>query len=232
MTTKKILLIVGGIVVTLGFIIALFVGGVAWFAFSAIGNSEAAKTAKTYLRANEKLKHDIGEVRDFGYFITGNINSHNADGDATLNLKIIGEKKSVPASVNLAYKDGRDWRVVGASYRNDAGQTVELLEKYEPDAEGGGSDESDADAAGDDSKYSLDSRELEPALDKLASDYEKRVGLVRYHVDEQPATLSRFKIEKMPTLLLYQNGREQKRLTGAVKQQELARLLDRSLEEE
>ena len=56
-------------------------------------NSEAAETARTYLRTNEELKRDIGEVNDFGWFVTGNINTQNADGEATLNLKVIGEKK-------------------------------------------------------------------------------------------------------------------------------------------
>ncbi|HLL15852.1 MAG TPA: cytochrome c oxidase assembly factor Coa1 family protein [Pyrinomonadaceae bacterium] len=138
MTTKKILLIVGGVVAVLGFLVALFVGGIVWVAFSTIGKSEAAQTAKTFLRTNEKLKSDIGEVSDFGFWVTGNINSHNSDGEATLNLKVIGARKTVPASVNLTYRGGRDWVVVKASYRNDANQTVELLDPYGQDAEAGG----------------------------------------------------------------------------------------------
>lgn len=138
MTTKNILLIVGGVVAVLGFLVMLFVGGIVWVAFSTIGKSEAAQTAKTFLRTNETLKSDIGEVRDFGFWVTGNINSHNTDGEATLNLKVIGARKTVPASVNLAYRNGRDWVVVKASYNNDANQIVNLLNPYEPEAEGAG----------------------------------------------------------------------------------------------
>ncbi|MDQ1610709.1 MAG: thioredoxin 1 [Pyrinomonadaceae bacterium] len=138
MTTKKILLIIGGVVAVLGLVVALFVGGIVWVAFSTIGKSEAAQTAKIFLQKNEKLKSDIGEVKDFGFWVTGNINSHNSDGEATLNLKTIGAKKTVPASVNLSYRNGRDWVVVAASYTNDAGQTVNLLNPYERDAEAGG----------------------------------------------------------------------------------------------
>jgi len=66
MSTKKIVLIIVGVVLALGLIVALFVGGIAWFAFRAIANSEAAETARTFLRNNETLKEDIGEVKDFG----------------------------------------------------------------------------------------------------------------------------------------------------------------------
>jgi hypothetical protein len=131
MSTKKILLIIGGIVLVLGLIVALFVGGIAWFAFHAIGTSEAADQARAYLRNNQVLKQDIGEVKDFGSFVTGNINAHNGDGEATLYLKVIGEKRNVNARVDLSYRNNRSWRVTGASYDRD-GQTVDLMQGYEP----------------------------------------------------------------------------------------------------
>jgi hypothetical protein len=131
MSTKKILLIIGCIVLVLGLIVALFVGGIAWFAFHAIGTSEAAETARTYLRNNQVLKQDIGEVKDFGSFVTGNINAGNGDGEATLYLKVIGEKRNVNARVDLSYRNNRSWRVTGASYERD-GQTVDLMQGYGP----------------------------------------------------------------------------------------------------
>src|ERR1041385_2405293 len=105
MSTRKILLIVGGIVLVLGFIVAVFVGGIAFMVFRTIGNSEAAETARTYLRNNEKLKQEIGEVKDFGWFVSGNINVSNGDGVATLYLKAIGEKGDASARVTL-FADG------------------------------------------------------------------------------------------------------------------------------
>jgi hypothetical protein len=133
MSTKKIVLIVGGIVVVLGLIVVLFVGAIAFFTFHTISNSEAAETARNYLRSNELLKQDIGEVKDFGTFITGSINVQNGDGMATLYLKAIGEKRSVNARVDLAYRSNRSWRVTGASYERD-GQTIDLMQAYEPAA--------------------------------------------------------------------------------------------------
>ena len=264
MSTKKILLIVGGIVAVLGLLVVLFVGGIVWVAFSTIGKSEAAQTAKTFLQQNEKLKGDIGEVQDFGFWVTGDINANNSNGEATLNLKVIGAKKTIPASVNLTYRNGRDWRVVEASYRNEAGQTVDLLDPYGTDvtdkedaASGGptdnfgGTDSGEPVANFDEesfsanvlqaegatlvvfvTKYSLDSQALEQALDELSEDYAERVNLVRYSVDEQPAVLRRFNIERMPVIMVYREGREQERRAGAISKQQLAKLLDKYLETE
>jgi hypothetical protein len=83
------------------------------------------------LKSNEQLKQDIGEVKDFGSFVTGDIQVSNGYGTARLNLKVIGERKTVNASVELMYQNGRQWRVTGASYKNEAGQTVDLLNPYE-----------------------------------------------------------------------------------------------------
>lgn len=131
MTTKKLIIVIGSILAAAGLLVAIFVGGIVGLAFYSIGKSEAAMTAKTFLKNNEKLKQDIGNVNDFGTFITGSINTQNADGEATLSLKVIGEKRTVHATVNLMYRSNRAWRVTDASYVNGNGQTVKLLDAYE-----------------------------------------------------------------------------------------------------
>jgi hypothetical protein len=130
MSTKKIVLIVAGILGVLALIVVLFFGAIFWFVFRTIGNSEAADQARTYLRNNEQLKQDIGEVKDFGSFVTGQINVQNANGEASLHLKVIGERKTVNATVDLSYRSNRNWRVTGASYDRD-GQTVDLMRPYD-----------------------------------------------------------------------------------------------------
>jgi type II secretory pathway pseudopilin PulG len=131
MSTKKILLIIAGVVIVLGLIVALLVGGIVFFVFRTIGTSEAAETARTYLRNNEALKQEIGEVKDFGWLVTGNINVTNGDGVATLYLKAIGEKGEANTRVDLGYRNNRQWRVTGASYTRD-GKTVDLMQAYGP----------------------------------------------------------------------------------------------------
>ena len=134
MSTTKIVLIVLGVLAVLGLIVVLFVGGVAWFTFRTIRNSEAAETARTYLRNSQKLKQDIGEVKDFGSFVTGSINVENQSGEATIKLKVYGERKTVNATVDLSYRNNRNWRVTGASYE-DNGRTVDLMSAYENEPE-------------------------------------------------------------------------------------------------
>jgi hypothetical protein len=130
MTTKKIVMIVVGIVLGLCLIVAVFVGGIIGIAFYSVSKSEAATTAKDFLRSNARLKQDIGEVKDFGSFITGNVNYRNGNGDATLNIKVIGERATVNATLDLIYRSG-GWRVIAASYRNSSGQNIDLLNPYE-----------------------------------------------------------------------------------------------------
>jgi hypothetical protein len=131
MTTKKIIVIVVSVVIVLGLIVLVFVGGIVGFVFYKINNSEAAQVSKDFLKTNERLKQDIGEVKDFGKLVTGNINVENGNGTAELSIKVIGERKTVNASVELMYRSGHQWRVTAASYRNDNGETVDLLNPYE-----------------------------------------------------------------------------------------------------
>src|SRR5688500_17642983 len=131
MTTKKIVIIVAAVVLVIGLIVVIFVGGIIGVAFYSIGSSDAAETARNFLRTNERLKQDIGETKDFGSIVTGSVNITNGSGTATINLKVHGERKAVNASVDLVYRNGQPWRVTAASYRNDQGQTIELLNPYE-----------------------------------------------------------------------------------------------------
>jgi hypothetical protein len=133
MSTKKIVLIIAGVLGVLGLVVVLFAGGIVWFVFHTMSNSEAAETARTYLRNNEVLKQDVGEVKDFGSFVTGNINMQNGDGAATLYIKVIGERREANTRVELSYRRIRGWRVTGASYTRD-GKDVDLMQGYGPPA--------------------------------------------------------------------------------------------------
>jgi hypothetical protein len=48
-----------------------------------------------------------------------------------LHLKVIGERKTVNATVDLILVSGSAWRVSSASYVNSSGQTIDLLDPYE-----------------------------------------------------------------------------------------------------
>jgi len=131
MTNRKLVLIILGILGAITFLVLLFVGVIAAFTFYSISNSQAAVTAKNFLRNNEKLKTDIGEVKDFGSFITGSVNINNDNGEAVINLKVFGDRETINATVHLLFTNGQAWRVSSASYVNRSGQTISLQDPYD-----------------------------------------------------------------------------------------------------
>jgi hypothetical protein len=130
MTTKKTLLIIGGVVVVLGFLVVCFVGAIVGFATYSVSHSEAAARGRDFLRKNEKLQADIGPVKDFGSIVTANVKLSDNSSLATLHFKVIGEQKNVNATVQLMLSN-RVWVVTEAFYINASGQRVELLNPYE-----------------------------------------------------------------------------------------------------
>jgi hypothetical protein len=131
MTTKKIIIIVAAVVLVLGLIVVIVAGGIVGGVLYGIGNSEAANVSRDFLRHSERLKDDIGEVKDFGKVVTGNIQVNSGSGNAELNIKVIGERKEVNATVELVFRGGQQWRVVSAAYQNEAGETINLQSPFE-----------------------------------------------------------------------------------------------------
>jgi len=131
MTTKKILLTVGGVVLALGFLVVCFVGAIAGILLYQVSHSEASSRAREFLSKNEKLQADIGPVKDFGSIVYGRIGiGGENEGGAILHFKVIGDRKTVNATVYLNLHN-RMWFVTGADYVNSAGQAVNLLDPYE-----------------------------------------------------------------------------------------------------
>jgi len=131
MKVKKIVFVVGCVLMALAFLAAIFVVAIVYFGLYTVNNSEPAEKAKAYLRSNDKLKQDIGEVQNIGNVDTAAINERNGNSEVTLKLKVFGEKKTVNATVNLMLVPGNAWRVTSASYVNSNGQTVPLLDPYD-----------------------------------------------------------------------------------------------------
>jgi len=73
----------------------------------------------------------FGPVKDFGNIVTGSVALQNGDtGSAILYLKVIGERQTVNANVELLLRN-REWSVIRASYVNSSGLTVHLLDPYD-----------------------------------------------------------------------------------------------------
>jgi thioredoxin 2 len=72
-------------------------------------------------------------------------------------------------------------------------------------------------------------RMMAPVLDRTAQERAATVQVAKINTDEQQELAARFNIRSIPTLILFRDGREVSRQSGAVDGGALARWLDSSL---
>ena len=72
-------------------------------------------------------------------------------------------------------------------------------------------------------------RMMAPVLDRTAAERATALRVAKLNTDEQPQLAARFGIRSIPTLILFREGRELARQTGAVDAGSLSRWLDRAL---
>jgi len=70
-------------------------------------------------------------------------------------------------------------------------------------------------------------RALAPVLEKYAELYEGQVKFLKVNLDEEPDVAEVYRVEAVPTLLLFQNGRVVDRITGLPTPQSLRDKLER-----
>ena len=58
------------------------------------------------------------------------------------------------------------------------------------------------------------SRELEPMLDSIAGDYGGKMRLATIDADESPETLRKHKVDGVPTVLLFRDGKQVARMAS------------------
>jgi thioredoxin 2 len=68
-------------------------------------------------------------------------------------------------------------------------------------------------------------RVIGPIMEELASKYAGKVKIVKLNVDENPLTASKYKIQNIPTMLLFKSGSLVNRLIGALPKEEIERYL-------
>ena len=72
-------------------------------------------------------------------------------------------------------------------------------------------------------------RQLMPILDRLAQEYAGRFKLAKVNTDENQQLAMRYSIFSIPTLILFQNGREAARLVGYMPQEVMEERLSQFL---
>ena len=72
-------------------------------------------------------------------------------------------------------------------------------------------------------------RMLAPTVEAIATDYDGKIKVAKLNVDDNPATLMRFGVLGLPTLLLFRNGEVIERVPGFVRKDKLVSILSRHL---
>ena len=69
-------------------------------------------------------------------------------------------------------------------------------------------------------------KRLAPVLDRLAPRYKGKVAFVEVDVDKVPDLAKRYRVTAIPTLLIFKNGKEARRMRGAPPEATLRAALD------
>jgi thioredoxin len=72
-------------------------------------------------------------------------------------------------------------------------------------------------------------RALAPIVEAVAERYTGNAQVVKLDVDRNPSVVEKFRIEAIPTLIVFRDGEEKERIIGAVSQDAIARAIDAQL---
>jgi thioredoxin len=72
-------------------------------------------------------------------------------------------------------------------------------------------------------------RMISPVVEELAGEMSGRLRVGKLNVDENPSTTARFNIKSIPTLLVFNGGREVERIVGVQPKAEIARRVQRAI---
>jgi len=69
-------------------------------------------------------------------------------------------------------------------------------------------------------------RTLAPVVEAIAEQYGDAVRVVKLNVDDNPSVVQRYRVQAIPTLILFQDGEEKDRIIGAVSKETIARAIE------
>ncbi len=72
-------------------------------------------------------------------------------------------------------------------------------------------------------------KRIAPTIDALASEFDGRITVGKLNVDENPATAGRFRIQGIPTLLLFKDGQIVESVVGLAGKDQLKQLIERHI---
>lgn len=70
-------------------------------------------------------------------------------------------------------------------------------------------------------------RMLAPAVEAIAEKYTSDVQVAKLNVDENPFTVQRYRIQGIPTLILFKDGEEKERIIGVASEEAIPRMIEK-----
>lgn len=70
-------------------------------------------------------------------------------------------------------------------------------------------------------------RMLGPTIDAIAEQFSETAGVVKVNVDDNTATAQRYGIKGIPTLILFNAGKEVERVVGATSKEAISRMIQK-----
>lgn len=67
---------------------------------------------------------------------------------------------------------------------------------------------------------------MEPTMKAIAEDFDGKIDVAKLNVDENPETSMKFQVMSIPTLILFKDGKEAKRIIGLRGKADLAAILN------
>jgi uncharacterized RDD family membrane protein YckC len=99
-------------------VLALVGVGIAFFTFtflfagSAMKNSDAYKVAISEIEQNAEIISETGGIIGYGMMSTGNVSISNGNGQAQLEIKVLGNEKDLNIGVYLTKEPNGEWKLI------------------------------------------------------------------------------------------------------------------------
>lgn len=99
-------------------VLALIGVGITFFVFvfftagNAMKNSDAYKVATKEIELNKEIIAETGGIKGYGMLPTGNVSISNGQGQAQLEIKVLGNKKDLNISVYLEKEPNGEWKLI------------------------------------------------------------------------------------------------------------------------
>jgi len=72
-------------------------------------------------------------------------------------------------------------------------------------------------------------RNFSPVLEKVVESFDGRVSAIKVNIDENPALASRYKVQSIPSIKVFKNGKVFEEAVGFIQEQPLRKMIERAL---